>query len=164
MPIALLVFFAAAATALPARPITGPWPGAYPAKDLCSNCGLCNTAVGVEHVADACAFLGDGMARLDALEERVHGRARRLDDAGDRAVVAQQAEVEALLLASRLAATKVGGDRLGIGCRRFGCSLLLGLELGGGHVEEVLEHSCDRCALRMKRSVEQQRRDASKVP
>ena len=76
MPIALLVFFAAAATALPARPITGPWPEAYPAKDLCSNCGLCNTAVGVEHVADACAFLGDGNSRIEQLEPAVHGRGR----------------------------------------------------------------------------------------
>ncbi len=40
-----------------ARPIK---PGApYPARDHCSNCGLCDTYY-VAHVKDACAFLGDG--------------------------------------------------------------------------------------------------------
>lgn len=40
-----------------ARPIQ---PGStYPAKELCSNCGLCDTYY-VAHVKDACAFLGDG--------------------------------------------------------------------------------------------------------
>lgn len=31
----------------------------YPAKELCSHCGLCDTYY-VAHVKDACAFLGDG--------------------------------------------------------------------------------------------------------
>ena len=62
------------------RPISGPWPQAYPAKQRCSKCGLCDTSF-VSRVKDACAFLGDGMARIDALEPAVHGRARRLDDA-----------------------------------------------------------------------------------
>lgn len=40
-----------------ARPIA---PGStYPAKEFCSNCGLCDTYY-VAHVKDACAFLGDG--------------------------------------------------------------------------------------------------------
>ena len=40
-----------------ARPIQ---PGSsYPAKENCSNCGLCDTYY-VAHVKDACAFLGDG--------------------------------------------------------------------------------------------------------
>ncbi|CAL1132732.1 unnamed protein product [Cladocopium goreaui] len=51
----------------------------YPAKDLCSRCGFCNTSL-VGRVQEACAFLGDGMARLDQLEERVHGRQRNLED------------------------------------------------------------------------------------
>eukprot|EP00435_Cladocopium_sp_Y103_P062692 s177_g24.t1 len=34
----------------------------------------------VGRVQEACAFLGDGMARLDQLEERVHGRQRNLED------------------------------------------------------------------------------------
>ena len=37
------------------KPITGPWPVAYPAKELCSRCGLCDTAVGVPSVASATA-------------------------------------------------------------------------------------------------------------
>jgi 7-hydroxymethyl chlorophyll a reductase len=59
-----------------ARPIA---PGsAYPAKEHCSECGLCDTYF-VAHVKDACAFLGEGMGRIPAAEERVHGRSRRLD-------------------------------------------------------------------------------------
>lgn len=64
-----------------AVPITGPWPSAYPAKDLCSNCGLCASSVGVRHVTEACAFLGDGMSRAEALEPAIHGRGRRYDEA-----------------------------------------------------------------------------------
>ena len=48
----------------------------YPAKEHCSECGLCDT----EHVArvrDACAFLGQGMSRVETLEPVVHGRGRR---------------------------------------------------------------------------------------
>ncbi|CAE8635285.1 unnamed protein product [Polarella glacialis] len=50
----------------------------YPAKDLCSKCGFCNTSL-VGKVQEACAFLGEGMAKIDRLEEKVHGRQRRLD-------------------------------------------------------------------------------------
>ena len=38
--------------------------GTYPAKDHCSQCGLCDTYY-VAHVKEACAFLGDGMARVE---------------------------------------------------------------------------------------------------
>ena len=31
-------------------------------------------------VQEACAFLGDGMAHIDHLEEQVHGRQRRSDE------------------------------------------------------------------------------------
>ncbi|RLM60722.1 7-hydroxymethyl chlorophyll a reductase, chloroplastic [Panicum miliaceum] len=49
-------------------------PGAvYPAKDHCSRCGLCDTYY-VAHVKTACAFLGDGMSRVEPL---VHGRGRK---------------------------------------------------------------------------------------
>ena len=34
--------------------------GTYPAKEFCSNCGLCDTYY-VAHVKDACAFLGSGL-------------------------------------------------------------------------------------------------------
>ena len=51
----------------------------YPAKDLCSRCGFCNTSL-IGKVQDSCAFLGEGMARIDHLEEKVHGRRRRDDE------------------------------------------------------------------------------------
>lgn len=38
--------------------------GTYPAKDHCSRCGLCDTYY-IAHVKDACAFLGDGMSRIE---------------------------------------------------------------------------------------------------
>ncbi len=52
-----------------ARPIQS---GRYPAKELCSQCGFCDT----HHVADvkeACAFLHQ---QFDSLEQQVHGRSR----------------------------------------------------------------------------------------
>ncbi|TVU04465.1 hypothetical protein EJB05_47575 [Eragrostis curvula] len=48
----------------------------YPAKDHCSRCGLCDTYY-VAHVKTACAFLGDGMSRVEDLEPLVHGRGRK---------------------------------------------------------------------------------------
>jgi coenzyme F420-reducing hydrogenase beta subunit len=77
----LLVLLAAAGTAAGsvAKAITGPWPTAFPAKDLCSNCGLCKSSVGVASVTEACAFLGDGMSRAERLEPAIHGRGRRYD-------------------------------------------------------------------------------------
>ena len=60
-----------------AKPIE---PGsAYPAKEHCSQCGLCDTYY-VAHVKDACAFLGDGMSRIETLEPVVHGRGRDLSN------------------------------------------------------------------------------------
>ena len=38
---------------------------AYPAKENCSHCGLCDTYY-VAHVKDACAFLGSGMWPAEA--------------------------------------------------------------------------------------------------
>ncbi|KAI0528990.1 hypothetical protein KFK09_001535 [Dendrobium nobile] len=49
--------------------------GVYPAKEHCSRCGLCDTYY-IAHVRDACAFLGAGMSRIEALEPAVHGRGR----------------------------------------------------------------------------------------
>ncbi|CAL9085293.1 unnamed protein product [Musa textilis] len=40
--------------------------GVYPAKDHCSRCGLCDTYY-IAHVKDACAFLGDGMSRIEVI-------------------------------------------------------------------------------------------------
>ncbi|KAJ8616806.1 hypothetical protein MRB53_036178 [Persea americana] len=50
--------------------------GVYPAKDHCSRCGLCDTYY-IAHVKKACAFLGDGMSRIEGLEDVVHGRGRK---------------------------------------------------------------------------------------
>ncbi|XP_047951891.1 7-hydroxymethyl chlorophyll a reductase, chloroplastic [Salvia hispanica] len=58
------------------RPI--PPGGTYPAKDHCSRCGLCDTYY-IAHVKNACAFLGDGMSRIEVLEPKVHGRGRKID-------------------------------------------------------------------------------------
>uniref|UniRef100_A0A803MUB5 7-hydroxymethyl chlorophyll a reductase, chloroplastic n=1 Tax=Chenopodium quinoa TaxID=63459 RepID=A0A803MUB5_CHEQI len=58
------------------RPI--PPGGTYPAKDHCSRCGLCDTYY-IAHVKEACAFLGDGMSRIETLEPLVHGRGRKED-------------------------------------------------------------------------------------
>ncbi|XP_027189477.1 7-hydroxymethyl chlorophyll a reductase, chloroplastic isoform X2 [Cicer arietinum] len=52
--------------------------GTYPAKDQCSRCGLCDTYY-IAHVKNACAFLGDGMSRIEKLEPVVHGRGRKTD-------------------------------------------------------------------------------------
>ncbi|KAL9319061.1 hypothetical protein ACSQ67_015578 [Phaseolus vulgaris] len=53
--------------------------GIYPAKDTCSRCGLCDTYY-IAHVKNACAFLGDGMSRIERLEPVVHGRGRKTDN------------------------------------------------------------------------------------
>eukprot|EP00958_Prasinococcus_capsulatus_P026023 scaffold4521_cov388-Prasinococcus_capsulatus_cf.AAC.3 len=49
----------------------------YPAKEFCSSCGLCDTYY-VAHVKEACAFLGNGMSDVEAMEEQLHGRPRDL--------------------------------------------------------------------------------------
>jgi coenzyme F420-reducing hydrogenase beta subunit len=48
----------------------------YPAKDLCSQCGLCDTRW-VAYVRRACAFLSQN---FETMEASAHGRSRRLDD------------------------------------------------------------------------------------
>ncbi|XP_038720080.1 7-hydroxymethyl chlorophyll a reductase, chloroplastic isoform X2 [Tripterygium wilfordii] len=58
------------------RPV--PPGGTYPAKDHCSRCGLCDTYY-IAHVKNACAFLGEGMSKIESLEPVVHGRGRRKD-------------------------------------------------------------------------------------
>jgi coenzyme F420 hydrogenase subunit beta len=47
-----------------------------PAKDLCSECGLCDTRW-VAYVGQACAFLDQHM---EAMEQSSHGRTRNLED------------------------------------------------------------------------------------
>lgn len=50
-----------------------------PAKELCSECGLCDTYY-IHYVKEACAFLNQQVAEL---EEQVHGRSRDLDQPDD---------------------------------------------------------------------------------
>ena len=50
----------------------------YPAKEHCSNCGLCDSSL-ISYVKDACAFLGPGMSRIEKLEEKVHGKKRNTE-------------------------------------------------------------------------------------
>ena len=47
-----------------------------PAKELCSECGLCDTYY-VHYVKDACAFLHQQIAELEA---QIHDRSRNLDN------------------------------------------------------------------------------------
>jgi len=47
-----------------------------PAKDLCSDCGLCDSRW-VAYVGQACAFLNQ---QFEKLETQAHGRSRQLDD------------------------------------------------------------------------------------
>ncbi len=54
------------------------WPEKFPAKEHCSKCGLCETKF-VSQVTNVCAFLNEGMARIDDLEEVVHFRKRHAD-------------------------------------------------------------------------------------
>jgi 3,8-divinyl protochlorophyllide a 8-vinyl-reductase (ferredoxin) len=51
-----------------------------PAKALCSECGLCDTAY-IHYVKDACAFLNQ---QIGDLEQVTHGRSRDLDQEMDR--------------------------------------------------------------------------------
>jgi coenzyme F420 hydrogenase subunit beta len=50
-----------------------------PAKELCSECGLCDTYY-IHYVKEACAFLNQQIAEL---EEEAHGRSRNLDNPDD---------------------------------------------------------------------------------
>ncbi|MDF5719823.1 MAG: Coenzyme F420 hydrogenase/dehydrogenase, beta subunit C-terminal domain [Rhizonema sp. PD37] len=47
-----------------------------PAKELCSECGLCDTYY-VHYVKEACAFINQ---QIDKLEEQTHNRSRNLDN------------------------------------------------------------------------------------
>ena len=50
-----------------------------PAKELCSDCGLCDTYY-IHYVKEACAFLNQ---QVSELEEQTHGRSRDLDNEDD---------------------------------------------------------------------------------
>jgi coenzyme F420 hydrogenase subunit beta len=50
-----------------------------PAKELCSECGLCDTYY-IHYVKEACAFINQ---QIPELEEQTHGRSRNLDATND---------------------------------------------------------------------------------
>ncbi|ARV59727.1 hypothetical protein BZZ01_14775 [Nostocales cyanobacterium HT-58-2] len=50
-----------------------------PAKELCSECGLCDTYY-IHYVKEACAFINQ---QIDTLEEQTHTRSRNLDNADE---------------------------------------------------------------------------------
>lgn len=79
----LALLFQTASTLLAPKPIDpSGWPDRFPAQDHCSRCGLCETTF-VSKVQDACAFLGEGMGRIDSFEANVHGRSRHYLLSGD---------------------------------------------------------------------------------
>ena len=65
----------------------------YPARDLCSQCGLCDSRW-VAYVRQACAFLNQ---RFEAMETAAHGRSRDLDDENELYFGVQQRMVSARL-------------------------------------------------------------------
>ena len=65
----------------------------YPAKDLCSQCGLCDSRW-VAYVRQACAFLNQ---QFEAMEERVHGRSRDLNNEDELYFVVSQRMLSARL-------------------------------------------------------------------
>lgn len=86
-----------------ARPLA---PGStYPAKDLCSQCGLCDSRW-VAYVRQACAFLEQ---RFPAMERQAHGRERNLEDENELYFGVQQR-----MLSARLAAPIEGAQWSGI--------------------------------------------------
>lgn len=50
-----------------------------PAKELCSECGLCDTYY-IHYVKDACAFINQ---QFEHLEREIHGKARDLDNSNE---------------------------------------------------------------------------------
>ena len=86
-----------------ARPLP---PGStYPAKDLCSQCGLCDSRW-VAYVRSSCAFLEQ---RFESMEHQAHGRTRNLDDEDELYFGVQQR-----MLSARLAAPIEGAQWSGI--------------------------------------------------
>jgi len=62
-----------------------------PAKELCSECGLCDTYY-IHYVKDACAFLNQ---QIEDLEIQTHGRSRDLDSLDDQYFGVSQAMMAA---------------------------------------------------------------------
>ena len=77
----------------------------YPARDLCSQCGLCDSRW-VAYVRSSCAFLEQ---RFEAMETAAHGRSRHLDDEDELYFGVQQR-----MLTARLAEPIAGAQWTGI--------------------------------------------------
>ncbi|MEB3255692.1 MAG: Coenzyme F420 hydrogenase/dehydrogenase, beta subunit C-terminal domain [Synechococcaceae cyanobacterium] len=77
----------------------------YPARDLCSQCGLCDSRW-VAYVRESCAFLHQ---RFEAMESEAHGRSRHLDDENELYFGVQQR-----MLTARLRAPIAGAQWTGI--------------------------------------------------
>ena len=86
-----------------ARPLTKG--STYPAKELCSQCGLCDSRW-VAYVRNACAFLNQ---QFDGMEARVHGRSRDLNNEDELYFGVQQR-----MLTARLKAPLAGAQWTGI--------------------------------------------------
>ena len=95
----------------------------YPARDLCSQCGLCDSRW-VAYVRSSCAFLEQ---RFEAMETAAHGRSRNLDDENELYFGVQQR-----MLTARLAEPIAGAQWTGI-VSRIGV-----LALESGLVDAVL--------------------------
>ena len=95
----------------------------YPARDLCSQCGLCDSRW-VAYVRDSCAFLEQ---RFEAMEKAAHGRSRNLDDENELYFGVQQR-----MLTARLQQPIAGAQWTGI-VSRIGV-----LALESGLVDAVL--------------------------
>ncbi len=113
----------------PSRPAARPAPherarplskgSVYPARDLCSQCGLCDSRW-VAYVRQACAFLHQ---RFDEMEREAHGRSRNLDDENELYFGVHQR-----MLSSRLRRPIEGAQWTGIvstiGVRALECGLV----------------------------------------
>jgi coenzyme F420-reducing hydrogenase beta subunit len=95
----------------------------YPARDLCSQCGLCDSRW-VAYVRSSCAFLEQ---RFEAMETAAHGRSRNLDDENELYFGVQQR-----MFTARLAEPIAGAQWTGI-VSRIGV-----LALESGLVDAVL--------------------------
>ena len=80
----------------------------YPAKDLCSQCGLCDSRW-VAYVKDSCAFLNQ---RFEAMETAAHGRSRDLENEDELYFGVQQR-----MLTARLQQPIAGAQWTGIASR-----------------------------------------------
>ena len=110
----------------------------YPAGEHCSRCGLCDTYF-VAHVGEACAFLGDGMGRVEQLEGPVHGRGRRWTAADGAPDDELYFGVHEEMVAARMAPGRPHAAQEGAGAQWTGIITSIAIEmLESGRVEAVV--------------------------